>query len=77
MNTLKELNRASYKELPSVRRPWGTYTVLQEGAGFKLKRIEVKPGASLSLQSHQYRSEHWVVVKGKALVTNGHDTIEL
>jgi mannose-1-phosphate guanylyltransferase / mannose-6-phosphate isomerase len=54
-----------------VHRPWGTYTVLEEGPGFKIKRIEVKPGASLSLQMHQHRSEHWIVVSGTATVRNG------
>jgi mannose-6-phosphate isomerase-like protein (cupin superfamily) len=55
-----------------VRRPWGSYTVLgEEPSNFKIKRIEVAPGARLSLQSHKRRSEHWVVVSGKATVTNG------
>ncbi len=55
----------------TVHRPWGTYTVLEEGPRFKIKRILVKPGASLSLQMHHQRSEHWVVVSGQALVVNG------
>lgn len=55
----------------TVHRPWGTYTVLEEGQNFKIKRIEVKPGASLSLQMHYHRSEHWIVVSGAAKVTNG------
>ncbi|ABE49536.1 mannose-1-phosphate guanylyltransferase/mannose-6-phosphate isomerase [Methylobacillus flagellatus] len=54
-----------------VHRPWGTYTVLEEGANFKIKCIKVKPGASLSLQMHHHRSEHWVVVSGIAKVVNG------
>jgi len=54
-----------------VHRPWGTYTVLEEGSNFKIKRIEVKPGASLSLQMHHHRSEHWIVVSGTAKVING------
>jgi mannose-1-phosphate guanylyltransferase/mannose-6-phosphate isomerase len=59
-----------------VNRPWGSYTVLEEDPeGFKLKRIEVAPGARLSLQSHKRRSEHWVVVSGTATVTNGNDVI--
>jgi mannose-1-phosphate guanylyltransferase/mannose-6-phosphate isomerase len=45
--------------------------VLEEGNGFKIKRIEVKPGASLSLQMHYHRSEHWIVVNGMAKVVNG------
>ncbi len=59
-----------------VNRPWGSYTVLEEDPeGFKLKRIEVAPGARLSLQSHAHRSEHWVVVSGTATVTNGEQVI--
>jgi mannose-1-phosphate guanylyltransferase len=53
----------------TVARPWGTYTVLQEGPRFKIKRIEVKPGQTLSLQMHHHRSEHWIVVSGTAKVT--------
>jgi mannose-1-phosphate guanylyltransferase / mannose-6-phosphate isomerase len=53
----------------TVARPWGTYTVLQEGSRFKIKRIEVKPGQTLSLQMHHHRSEHWIVVSGTAKVT--------
>jgi mannose-1-phosphate guanylyltransferase len=71
VDTLKQNNDRRYRTFQTVHRPWGTYTVLQEGAGFKLKQIEVKPGASLSLQSHKQRSEHWVVVSGVAKVTNG------
>jgi mannose-6-phosphate isomerase len=51
------------------RRPWGTFTVLDEGDGFKVKRIEVLPGKRLSYQKHARRAEHWVVVKGTAKVT--------
>ncbi|MFN8770579.1 MAG: mannose-1-phosphate guanylyltransferase/mannose-6-phosphate isomerase [Neisseriaceae bacterium] len=61
----------------TAHRPWGTYTVLEEGVSYKIKRIEVKPGATLSLQSHKYRSEHWIVVNGIATVTNGDKIIEL
>jgi len=52
-------------------RPWGTYTVLEEGERFKIKRIVVKPKHGISLQFHHHRSEHWVVVSGTAKVTNG------
>jgi mannose-1-phosphate guanylyltransferase / mannose-6-phosphate isomerase len=59
-----------------VNRPWGSYAVLEEDPdGFKIKRIEVAPGARLSLQSHKQRSEHWVVVSGTATVTNGEEVI--
>jgi len=50
-------------------RPWGTFTVLDEGPGYKIKRIEVNPGHRLSLQMHYHRSEHWIVVSGTARVT--------
>lgn len=52
-------------------RPWGTYTILDESANYKIKRIEVMPGQRLSLQMHHHRSEHWIVVSGTALVTCG------
>jgi mannose-1-phosphate guanylyltransferase/mannose-6-phosphate isomerase len=68
---LKELGHEAHKLHRTVHRPWGTYTVLEEGRGFKIKRIEVKPGASLSLQMHHHRSEHWIVVSGTAKVVNG------
>lgn len=55
-------------------RPWGTYTVLEEMAGYKIKRIEVKPGKRLSLQKHFHRNEHWIVVSGTATVTVGNTT---
>jgi mannose-6-phosphate isomerase-like protein (cupin superfamily) len=51
------------------RRPWGTFTVLDEGESFKVKRIEVLPGKRLSYQRHQHRAEHWFVVRGTAKVT--------
>ncbi|WP_448573750.1 cupin domain-containing protein [Trichothermofontia sp.] len=52
-------------------RPWGSFTVLEEGRGYKIKRIEVKPGHRLSLQMHHHRSEHWIVVSGTARVICG------
>ncbi|MEA5421372.1 phosphomannose isomerase type II C-terminal cupin domain [Spirulina sp. CCNP1310] len=55
----------------SPQRPWGTFTVLEEGPQYKIKRIEVKPGHRLSLQMHHHRSEHWIVVAGTAKVTCG------
>jgi len=71
---LKEQN----SELPNIHvtahRPWGTYTILDESKGYKVKRIVVKPGKRLSLQKHHYRSEHWIVVSGTAIVTRGADT---
>ncbi len=49
-------------------RPWGSFTILDEGPGYKIKRIEVNPGHRLSLQMHYHRSEHWIVVSGPARV---------
>ena len=60
-----------------VARPWGWYDSVEEGERFKVKRIQVKPGASLSLQMHQHRAEHWIVVKGIAEITNGNQVITL
>ena len=60
-----------------VARPWGWYDSVDEGERFKVKRIQVKPGASLSLQMHHHRAEHWIVVKGVAEITNGDQVIIL
>jgi len=60
-----------------VARPWGWYDSVDEGERFKVKRIQVKPGASLSLQMHHYRAEHWIVVKGVAEIINGDKVITL
>ncbi|TNE95252.1 MAG: mannose-1-phosphate guanylyltransferase/mannose-6-phosphate isomerase [Gammaproteobacteria bacterium] len=74
---LKAQDHDSHKLHRTAHRPWGTYTVLEEGMGFKIKRIVVKPKASLSLQMHQHRSEHWVVVSGTAKVINDSQEIVL
>ena len=68
---LKRQNHPAYNLHRTVTRPWGTYSVLEESSHFKIKRIVVKPLASLSLQMHHHRSEHWVVVSGTAQITNG------
>jgi mannose-1-phosphate guanylyltransferase len=77
VGALKARGHEAYKLHRTVARPWGAYTVLQEGPGFKIKRIEVKPGAALSLQMHHRRSEHWVVVSGVAEVTCGQGVYEV
>ncbi len=77
VNELKVDNHPSAREHTTVFRPWGCYTVLEEGPGFKIKRIEVLPHKSISLQKHECRSEHWVVVSGTAKVQNGEDIFEL
>lgn len=73
VKTLKARN----SELPNIHvtahRPWGTYTILDESEGYKVKRIVVKPGKRLSLQKHYHRSEHWIVVSGTATVTRGEE----
>lgn len=60
-----------------VHRPWGWYDSIDQGTRFKVKRIQVKPGASLSLQKHHHRAEHWIVVKGTAEVTCGQKKLTL
>lgn len=73
--SLKAQGHEAHKLHRTVHRPWGTYTVLEDSERFKIKRIEVKPSAKLSLQMHHHRSEHWVVVSGMAKVTNGEKEI--
>jgi len=75
VDQLKARGSREHIEHLTVRRPWGSYKVLEDsGTGYKMKRIEVLPGNSLSLQRHQHRSEHWVVVSGTATVTRGNET---
>ncbi|MCB1886613.1 MAG: mannose-1-phosphate guanylyltransferase/mannose-6-phosphate isomerase [Rhodocyclaceae bacterium] len=71
VSRLKASGHEAYKLHRTVFRPWGSYTVLENGSRYKIKRIEVKPGESLSLQMHHHRSEHWIVVSGMARVVNG------
>jgi mannose-1-phosphate guanylyltransferase len=68
---LKRRNHQAYRLHRTVNRPWGSYSVIEEGPRFKIKRIIVRPGAALSLQMHHHRSEHWIVVSGMARVVNG------
>ncbi len=73
---VKRLKAEKYQEAiehVTTYRPWGSYTVLEEGPRYKIKRIVVNPGASLSLQMHYHRSEHWVVVRGTAKVRIGEE----
>jgi mannose-1-phosphate guanylyltransferase len=67
---LKSSGHTLHQLHQTVHRPWGTYTTLENGERFKIKRIVVKPKASLSLQMHHHRSEHWIVVSGMAVVVN-------
>jgi mannose-1-phosphate guanylyltransferase / mannose-6-phosphate isomerase len=68
---LQATKREEHSLHRKVHRPWGWYDSIDEGSRFKVKRIQVKPGASLSLQMHHHRAEHWIVVKGTAEVTCG------
>lgn len=74
---LESQNREVKNLHRKVARPWGWYDSVDEGERFKVKRIQVKPGASLSLQMHHHRAEHWIVVKGTAEITNGDQVITL
>lgn len=76
-NDLKNADHEAHKLHRTVYRPWGSYTILEEGSNFKIKRIEVKPHSSLSLQMHEHRSEHWVVLKGEAQVVNGDQALTI
>ena len=77
VDSLKKQYRSEIDVHPRVYRPWGHYETIDSGDGYLVKRIVVKPGARLSLQSHQYRSEHWVVVRGTAEVTCAEETFNL
>ena len=74
---LKQEQRSQAALHREVHRPWGSYDSVDAGARFQVKRIKVKPGAALSLQSHTQRAEHWIVVSGTARVTRDNDVFEL
>lgn len=74
---LRTNKRAEADTHRRVMRPWGWYETIDQGDCYQVKRLTVKPGASLSLQKHQYRAEHWVVVKGIASIVRGEETFEL
>lgn len=74
---LKNRNTDVHNTHLTVHRPWGTFTVLEDTPGYKIKRIEVQPGKRLSLQKHLHRSEHWIVISGTATVTVGTEEMTL
>jgi mannose-1-phosphate guanylyltransferase/mannose-6-phosphate isomerase len=74
---LKQQKAPEHLEHLTVQRPWGSYTILEEGQGFKVKRVTVHPGGRLSLQLHHQRSEHWVVIAGTARVTRNEEIFDL
>ena len=77
VDILKQQQAPEHLEHLTVQRPWGSYTVLEEGPGFKVKRVTVNPGGRLSLQMHHQRSEHWVVIAGTARVTRDQEIFDL
>lgn len=77
VNRLKDGDRTEHQMHRKVYRPWGAYEGVDIGERFQVKRLTVKPGAALSLQSHNKRAEHWVVVSGTAKVTRGDEILEL
>jgi mannose-1-phosphate guanylyltransferase/mannose-6-phosphate isomerase len=77
VENIKKSNRDEHILHRKVNRPWGWYDSIDEGGRFKVKRIQVKPKASLSLQMHHHRAEHWIVVQGTAEITNGKQTLIL
>ena len=77
VNQLNSAGRTEHTLHRQVHRPWGWYDSIDSGARFQVKRIMVKPGATLSLQMHHHRAEHWIVVSGTAEVTNGENVILL
>ena len=77
VSQLRLEGKEEYRLHRTVHRPWGSYTVLEEQSSYKMKRVVVSPGRQLSLQMHHHRSEHWVVVEGAALVTNGDEEFML
>mgnify|MGYP000387844375 FL=1 len=77
VNALQQQKREEHTLHRKVHRPWGWYDSIDEGGRFKVKRILVKPKASLSLQKHHHRAEHWIVVTGTAEITNGDKVLTL
>ncbi len=77
VDLLRERDAEEHVTHLTVERPWGSYTILEKGPRYKIKRIMVLPGAKLSLQMHHHRSEHWVVVAGTARVTRGDEIIDI
>ncbi|CAI8755298.1 mannose-1-phosphate guanylyltransferase/mannose-6-phosphate isomerase [Methylocaldum szegediense] len=74
---LKKANRSEHIFHTKVHRPWGDYESIDNGQRYQVKRLTIKPGATLSLQLHHHRAEHWIVVKGTARVTRGEETFLL
>jgi mannose-1-phosphate guanylyltransferase/mannose-6-phosphate isomerase len=77
VSKLKKMGRYEHSLHREVFRPWGSYDSIDNGERFQVKRLVVKPGASMSLQLHHHRAEHWIVVSGTAQITRGEETFLL
>ncbi len=77
VETLKKKKAEEYFSPRTVERPWGSYTVLEKGQGYKIKLVKVKPQGKLSYQLHKHRSEHWVIISGTARITREKEVFEL
>lgn len=77
VDVLRKKGFTEHESHKTVKRPWGTYTVLETGKGYKIKKICVGPGRRLSLQQHSRRSEHWVVIAGRAKVCKGDEILDV
>ncbi|MBI1912018.1 MAG: mannose-1-phosphate guanylyltransferase/mannose-6-phosphate isomerase [Deltaproteobacteria bacterium] len=77
VNILKKKGYVEHEIHRTVERPWGSYTLLETGEGYKIKKIRVEPKKRLSLQMHAHRSEHWVVISGTARVQRGEEIVDL
>jgi mannose-1-phosphate guanylyltransferase/mannose-6-phosphate isomerase len=74
---IRDAGRSEHASHREVHRPWGTYDSVEAGRGYQVKRLSVKPGGAMSLQRHQHRAEHWVVVAGLARITRDDEVFEL
>jgi mannose-1-phosphate guanylyltransferase/mannose-6-phosphate isomerase len=74
---IRDAGRSEHASHREVHRPWGTYDSVEAGPGYQVKRLSVKPGGAMSLQRHQHRAEHWVVVAGLARITRDDEVFEL
>lgn len=74
---IKQGGRSEHQLHREVHRPWGSYDSIENGARYQVKRLSVKPGASMSLQLHHHRAEHWIVVAGTARITRGEEVFML
>ena len=77
VSVLKKKGYMEHEIHKTVERPWGSYTLLEQGEGYKIKKIRVEAGKRLSLQMHRHRSEHWVIITGIARVQRGEETVDI